>query len=84
MTPKELEHAEKRMQQKWRDLAMAEQKGASVQVLERMYNSYILTVEEYNRRLDQYQREHQDQPIPVPVKPEAASMGQGGRKKKVS
>ncbi len=84
MTPKELERAEKRMQQKWRDLVMAEQKGASVQALERMYNSYILTVEEYNRRLEQYQREHQDQPIPVPVKPEAASTGQGRQKKKVS
>ncbi|HEU5227944.1 MAG TPA: hypothetical protein VFU49_09050 [Ktedonobacteraceae bacterium] len=81
MTPKELEHAEKRMQQKWRDLVMAEQKEAPVQVLERMYNAYILTVEEYNRRLEQYQREHQDQPIPVPVKPDAESAGRGRRKK---
>ena len=44
MTPTELEHAEKRMQQKWYDLAMAEQKGAAVQVLERMYNAYMLAV----------------------------------------
>ena len=33
MTPTELEYAEKRMQQKWYDLAMAEQKGAAVSVL---------------------------------------------------
>ncbi len=70
MTPTELEYAEKRMQQKWYDLAMAEQKGATVSVLERMYNAYMLAVEEYNRCSSEYQREHQEQPIPVPVKQE--------------
>ena len=70
MTPIELEHAEKRMQQKWYDLAMAEQKGVAVQVLERMYNAYMLAVEEYNRCSAEYQHEHQEQPISVPVKQE--------------
>ncbi|HLZ63908.1 MAG TPA: hypothetical protein VKR06_43825 [Ktedonosporobacter sp.] len=65
MTSTELEHAEKRMQQKWYDLVAAEQQGASVQALERLYNAYILAVEEYNRCSDEYQREHQSQPIPV-------------------
>ncbi|HLI90553.1 MAG TPA: hypothetical protein VKV37_17830 [Ktedonobacteraceae bacterium] len=45
----EIEHAQKRMQQKWHDLVMAEQQGASIPVLERMYNAYMLAVEEYNR-----------------------------------
>ena len=73
MTPTELEYAEKRMQQKWYDLAMAEQKGATVSVLERMYNAYMLAVEEYNRCSADYQHEHQEQPIPVPVKQERTS-----------
>jgi hypothetical protein len=73
MTPTELEYAEKRMQQKWYDLAMAEQKGATVSVLERMYNAYMLAVEEYNRCSAEYQHEHQEQPIPVPVKQERTS-----------
>jgi hypothetical protein len=49
MTFTELEHAQKRMQQKWHDLVMAEQQGASIPALERMYNAYMLAVEEYNR-----------------------------------
>jgi hypothetical protein len=49
MTFTEIEHAQKRMQQKWHDLVMAEQQGASIQTLERMYNAYMLAVEEYNR-----------------------------------
>jgi len=49
MTSTQLEYAEKRMQQKWHDLIMAEQKGASKPVLERMYNAYMLAVEDYNR-----------------------------------
>ena len=73
MTPTELEYAEKRMQQKWYDLAMAEQKGATVSVLERMYNAYMLAVEEYNRCSAEYQHEHQEQPILVPVKQERTS-----------
>ncbi|HEY7414474.1 MAG TPA: hypothetical protein VH593_04725 [Ktedonobacteraceae bacterium] len=44
-----LENAEQRMRQRWYDLVMAEQQGASTQVLERMYNAYIKAVDEYNR-----------------------------------
>ena len=85
MTSAELEYAEKRMQQKWHDLVMAEQQGASVPALERLYNSYILTVEEYNRSLEQYQCQHQDRPIPVPVKQsETATVARRERKKKAS
>jgi hypothetical protein len=49
MVSTELEYAEKRMRQKWYDLVMAEQNGAAMPVLERMYNAYMLAVEEYNR-----------------------------------
>ena len=73
MTPTELERAERRMQQKWYDLAMAEQKGVAVQVLERMYSAYMLAVEEYNRCSAEYQHEHQEQPISVPVNQERTS-----------
>ncbi len=55
MTSVELEYAEKRMRQKWHDLVMEEQHGATVQVLERMFNAYMLAVEEYNRCTEQYQ-----------------------------
>ena len=55
MTSVELEYAEKRMQQKWHDLVMEEQRGASVQMLERMFNGYMLAVEEYNRCVELYQ-----------------------------
>jgi hypothetical protein len=81
MTPIELEHAEKRMQQKWYDLAMAEQKGVAIPVLERMYNAYTLAVEEYNRCSADYQQEHQEQPISVPLKQERTP---AGHKKKAS
>ena len=70
MTAQELEHAEKRMQQKWYDLVMAEQQGTPMPTLERMYNAYMLAVEEYNRRSSDYQREHRHQPIPVPIPPD--------------
>ena len=50
MTSTELNYAEQRMQQKWHDLVAAEQQGASPQTLERMFNSYMLAVEDYNRR----------------------------------
>ena len=45
----QLNYAEKRMQQKWYELVMAEQQGAAVSVLERMYSAYVLAMEEYNR-----------------------------------
>ena len=59
MTLAQLESAQKRMQQKWYDLAMAEQRGDALPVLERMYNTYVLAMEEYNRRSEEYQREMQ-------------------------
>ena len=58
MTAVELEYAEKRMRQKWHDLVMEEQSGASLQVLERMFNAYMLAVEEYNRCLEQVSPQH--------------------------
>ena len=57
MTLAELEYAEKRMQQQWHNLVMAEQEGASLPELEQMYDSYILYLEEYNRCSEAYQRE---------------------------
>jgi hypothetical protein len=59
MTLTELEHAEKCMQQQWRDLVMAEQQGDALEVLEQMYDAYILLAEEYNRCLEAYQEEQQ-------------------------
>ncbi len=58
MTAVELEYAEKRMRQKWHDLVMEEQRGASMQLLERMFNAYMLAVEEYNRCLEHVQPQH--------------------------
>jgi hypothetical protein len=93
MTPQELEFAERRMHQKWYDLVMAEQQGASLPVLEHMYNSYILAVEVYNRCSETYQRDKQvQQPDPVPVPPKQRARRTtsqptsrpGGRKKKAS
>jgi hypothetical protein len=75
MTAQELEHAEQRMQQKWYDLVMAEQKGTVTPVLERMYNAYMLAVEEYNRCSSDYQRERQEQPISVPTQQGKTAMG---------
>ncbi|GAC1302192.1 MAG: hypothetical protein NVSMB27_42360 [Ktedonobacteraceae bacterium] len=74
MTEAQLEYAQKRMQQKWYDLAMAEQRGAALPALERMYNAYVLAMEEYNRCSDAYQQEHQaaSDPIPVNTKNKAA------------
>ena len=70
---KELEYAQRRMQQKWYDLVTAEQQGATVPLLERLYTAYILAVEQYNRCIEEDQRDTQQQPIPVPVKQKKAS-----------
>lgn len=59
MTLTELEHAEKCMQQQWHDLVMAEQQGNALEVLEQMYDSYILLAEVYNRCLEACQQEQQ-------------------------
>jgi hypothetical protein len=59
MTLAEIERAEKNMQQQWYDLVMAEQQGKSLEVLEQMYDTYILLAEEYYRCYEAYQRESQ-------------------------
>lgn len=53
-TPRsELERLERRMEKKWYDLAMAEQRKQPVHVLERMYDAYLRALDEYIR----YQRD---------------------------
>ena len=48
MTDKqELERLEKRMERRWYDLAMAEQRGQPVHVLERMYDAYLSALDAY-------------------------------------
>jgi len=67
MTLAQLEFAQKRMQQKWYELAMAEQHGAAMPALERLYNAYVLAMEEYNRCSSEYQCEHSLANDPIPV-----------------
>ncbi len=43
----ELNRAEQRMQRRWFDLAMAEQRGQPTSVLERMYDTYLRALDEY-------------------------------------
>ena len=43
----QLHSAEQRMQRRWFDLAMAEQRGQSAPVLERMYDTYLRALDEY-------------------------------------
>ncbi len=57
MTLRELEQAERSMQQQWHDLVMAEQQGEPLDTLEQMYDSYILLAEEYNRCHDAYEEQ---------------------------
>ena len=59
MTFSDLEHAQKAMQQQWYDLIMAEQQGSPLEVLEQMYDNYILLAEEYNRCCKAPQQENQ-------------------------
>jgi hypothetical protein len=59
MAQSDLEHAQKAMQQQWYDLVMAEQQGSSLDVLEHMYDTYILLAEEYNRCCEASQQERQ-------------------------
>ncbi len=58
MTQTDLEHAQNAMQQQWYDLVTAEQQGSSLDVLEHMYDTYILLAEEYNHCCEASQREH--------------------------
>ncbi|GAC1350338.1 MAG: hypothetical protein NVSMB27_31900 [Ktedonobacteraceae bacterium] len=87
----ELEYAQKRMQQKWFDLAMAEQRGAALPVLERMYSAYVLAMEEFNRRCEECQGEMQvdSDPKTVQAKRSVGSKGipmvkDGGQNRKAS
>jgi len=57
MTRAQLEYAEQQMQQQWHDLVMAEQAGKPLEVLEHMYDSYILLAEEFNTCLQKYQQQ---------------------------
>jgi hypothetical protein len=50
----ELERLERRMEKKWYDLAMAEQRGQPVHALERMYDAYLKSLDDFI----QYQRTH--------------------------
>jgi len=43
----ELQRAEQRMQRRWFDLAMAEQRGQPMPILERMYDTYLRALDEY-------------------------------------
>ncbi len=43
----QLHSAEQRMQRRWFDLAMAEQRGQPMSVLERMYDTYLRALDEY-------------------------------------
>ena len=54
----QLERAQQRMEQKWYNLVTAEQRGESVQALERLYNAYVLAMEEYNRCMEASQPVH--------------------------
>ena len=49
MRQSDLERAQKAMQEQWYDLIAAEQGGSPLDVLEHMYDTYILLAEEYNR-----------------------------------
>ena len=43
----DLNRAEQRMQRRWFDLAMAEQRGQPMPVLEQMYETYLRALDEY-------------------------------------
>jgi hypothetical protein len=45
----EMERLERRLGQRWRDLALAEQRGQPTRVLERMYAAYVRELEVYVR-----------------------------------
>jgi hypothetical protein len=43
----ELERLERRMERRWYDLAMAEQRNQPPHVLDRMYDAYLRTLDEF-------------------------------------
>ena len=56
MNRAQLEHTQQRMEQKWYNLVTAEQRGEPMPVLERLYNAYVLAMEEYNRCSEAYEQ----------------------------
>lgn len=68
MTKVQVEIAEHRMQQQWHDLVMAEQAGQPLEVLEQMYDVYILLAEEYNACMEEYQRLRQGRRVSAPAR----------------
>ena len=47
MAMTELERLEHRMERRWYDLAMAEQRGQPPHVLDRMYDAYLRALDEF-------------------------------------
>jgi hypothetical protein len=47
MATTELERLERRMERRWYDLAMAEERRQPPHVLERMYDAYLQALEEF-------------------------------------
>ena len=47
VTLSEMERLERRMERRWYDLAMAEQRNQPPHVLDRMYNAYLLALDEF-------------------------------------
>ena len=66
MTFAQVEYAEQRMQQQWHTLVMAEQAGESREVLEQMYDLYILMAEAYNACVEKYQLQRQNRHVANP------------------
>lgn len=84
MTFAQVERAERRMQQQWHDLAMAEQAGELPEVLEQMYDRYIQLAEAYNACLAEYQHQRQNRRAhrPVPRPPAVVPRQDESRKKR--
>jgi hypothetical protein len=60
MTPAELEHSRRSMQNWWYELVQAEARGASLQDLERVYGLYLRAVETYNHCAEACLLDHQE------------------------
>jgi hypothetical protein len=95
MIPAELEHSYQSMQQRWYELVQAEQRGASSQDLERLYDLYLHAVERYNRAIEADQLDHQEPDAEMSESSQAfvseqtppkrtASSTRGGRRRKAS
>jgi hypothetical protein len=67
MTFAQVEYAEQRMQQQWHNLVMAEQAGEPQEVLEQMYDLYMLMAEAYNACVEKYQLQRQNRRVGNPA-----------------